>query len=1138
MTGSGFPAANSGFALDAASAIPEHAMNLRRVICVFIRDGWFDSSVGFRILTARCIEFKLEMVMELKTAPASEVTGKPRRTHPDFIPLSRGMKYPLPGGDLAGGMPTRWAPLGRGYLNPPRERKRIQIGAGLPRRSFAKAGPLGLALGLLVALLALPLSAAEPVPDPSELPRIPATEPADALKTFKVKPGFRLELVASEPLVTDPVSLSFDADGRLYVVEMRGYSERRTDSLGQIRLLEDTDNDGRMDKSTVFAAGLNWPTAVFCYDGGVFVGVTPDLWFMKDTDGDGVADLKKVVYTGFGTDRERLNVQAMFNSFRWGLDNRIHGATASNGGTVSAPDHKAAKPVRVRGRNFAFDPRSMAFTAEDSTAQHGMSFDDWGRKFVCSNSSHLQAIMYDTAYGGRNPQFPLPGPRINAAADGAAAEVHRISPDEPWRIVRTRWRVTGAVRGVVEGGGRVSGYFTAATGVTIFRGNAYGDDFIGNAFIGDAGSNLIHRKRISYNGVEPIGRRPADEQDVEFIASSDNWFRPVQFANAPDGCLYVADMYRETIEHPWSIPESIKKHLDLNSGNDRGRIWRIVPDGFKQPGKPKLKDASTAQLVATLAHPNGWHRDTAARLLFERQDKSALAPLVKLAKASKSAAGRQHALHALNGLGMLKLEHVHHALSDRNAHVRRHALKLLELPSHAPDRIDWRLATSLANDPDPGVRLQLAFTLGICEHDLKEEALATLAMKDGGDKWIQAAIMNSIGDDPLSLFSTLTEKDAASAGGFLTSLAELIGRRNHRSNVASVVKAATRMQDKGAAYSVVRALSDGLRRSRSSLTHHGQDAPLAPLYQSAGKTLGAELARGNDKSKPALRLAAIQMLGIPDFYRQKKTDVFNPFLTLDLLFRSNALSASETIALIRSVEGIDNAIITTRLLALAAEGDNASVQNEAILKLLARKSRTSALLKAIEAGSIRASLLSASQVQSLRGNRDKAIKALALSVLGAPPSRNRQAVVDSFLPAMRLKGKAANGKALYQQLCVSCHKLGAEGHALGPDLVTMKSMGREKILVNILDPNREVAPQYYGYSIDTRDGENHSGLIASEDGQNVTLKAAFGTTTAVSRSDIAAMKSTGMSIMPEGLEAGLDHQKMADLIEFIVTAKQ
>lgn len=981
-----------------------------------------------------------------------------------------------------------------------------------------------LACACSALLLAAPqLRSAEPVADPNELPRIPPTEPADALKTFTVKKGFKLELVASEPLVTDPVSMSFDADGRLYVVEMRGYSERREDSMGQIRLLEDTDDDGRMDKSTIFARDLNWPTAVFCYDGGVFVGVTPDLWFMKDTNGDGVADLKKIVYTGFGSSSSRLNVQAMFNSLRWGLDNRIHGATAGNGGEISAPGDTSFKPISVRGRDFSFDPRTMALRAIDSTAQHGMSFDDWGRKFICSNSSHLQTLMYDSKYAGRNPYYAMPSPRISAAADGAAAEVYRLSPDEPWRIVRTRWRATGAVRGVVEGGGRVSGYFTAATGVTIYRGSAYGDDFLGNAFIGDAGSNLIHRKKIRYNGVEPVGERPADEQNVEFIASTDNWFRPVQFANAPDGCLYVADMYRETIEHPWSIPEAIKKHVDLNSGNDRGRIYRIVPDGFKQPKAPKLKKASTQELVATLAHANGWQRDTAARLLYERQDKAGIAPLQQLLKQSTSPQGRMHALHALRGLKALDLALVEVALNDKHPRVREHALKLIETFAESKAAIDWPKVARLADDPDSRVRYQLAFALGAGDFPGKSEALAQIASKDGANKWIQAALMSSAGDRISDLFREVAadEKSSQSATSeaFLIQLAQVIGRRNKFAELEAVIDDLNARLPDPLSFQIIRALNDGLVRSRSSLAKATLEAKLTGALDQARKT-------AIDAQAPeSHRTAAIRLLGIPASRNEAPLS--------QILAGRN--SDAVNLEAIRSSATHSSTLLAKAMLQ-SFPSYSSRAKAEAVKALLARADRAQLLLAAIGEGRVRISDLSATDVQKLRSHREVKIKNLALEVLGSPPSANRQSVVDSFLPAMRLKGDAAKGRLVYQRLCVSCHKIGDEGHALGPDLVTMKSMGREKILVNILDPNREVAPQYFGYSVDVKDGENYSGLIASEDENTVTLKAAFGALTAVSRSDIASMKSTGMSIMPEGLEAGLPHQDMADLIEFIATA--
>src|SRR5688572_24006001 len=530
-----------------------------------------------------------------------------------------------------------------------------------------------LSCGLLLAGTSMAF-AAEPEVPAEQLPRVPPTEPDKAVSTFRVKPGFRIELVAAEPLVADPIAISFDEDGRCYVVEMRDYSERRPERLGRIRRLEDTKGDGRFDKSTVFAADMPWPTAVICWGGGVFVGATPDIIYFKDTTGDGVADVRETIFTGFAADyapfeTNKLNVQALMNSFNWSLDNRIHGATSFNGGKVKRVDSPfvrewlkssgvtnflPATVLDLRGRDFSFDPRTLEMRAESGGGQHGMSFDNRGRKFVCSNSSHLQTLMYEERYAARNPYSSLPRALVDIAVDGGAAPVFRISPDEPWRVIRTQWRVSGLVSGPVEGGGRPSGYFTGATGVTLYRGDAYGPEFVGNAFVGDAGGNLVHRKLILPDGVGVKGVRPADEENVEFLASTDNWFRPVQMANAPDGCLYICDMYREVIEHPWSLPDSIKRHLDLNSGNDRGRIYRVVPERFTQRPQPRLSEASSAELVKLLEHPNGWHRDSAARLLFERQDESIVPGLIQVLMTSPSTLGRLHSFYALDGTSPLK----------------------------------------------------------------------------------------------------------------------------------------------------------------------------------------------------------------------------------------------------------------------------------------------------------------------------------------------------------------------------------------------------------------------------------------------------------------------------------------------------
>ncbi|NNE92471.1 MAG: c-type cytochrome [Verrucomicrobiales bacterium] len=470
----------------------------------------------------------------------------------------------------------------------------------------------------LLLLVSPVVTGQEPEADPSELPRIPATEPKDVMDTFEVVPGYKLELVAHEPDVVDPIAMAFDETGAMFVVEMRGYSERRDESLGRIRKLVDSDGDGIFETSTVYVDGLQWPTGVTCFKGGVFVAATPDLFYFKDTDGDGKSDEKMHVFTGFGppADQLRVNMQALFNSLQWGPDNRIWGATARNGGMVRRPEAPESAAVNLRGADFSFDPEKLDFRAENGTAQYGMSFDSNGNRYICSNSNHIIRVMWERPWTAVNPLYSLPSPLVSIADDGSAAPVYRISPDEPWRIVRTRWRVAGAVKGMVEGGGRVSGYFTSATGITIYRGDAM-PNCRGFAFVGDVGSNLVHRKKISGSGVQPVASRV--DKEKEFIASKDNWFRPANFANGPDGALYIADMYRETIEHPWSIPEGIKKHVDLNSGWDRGRIYRVSASRFKRPEIPNLAEKNDAELQTLSRNgSNAWERDTARRLLFER----------------------------------------------------------------------------------------------------------------------------------------------------------------------------------------------------------------------------------------------------------------------------------------------------------------------------------------------------------------------------------------------------------------------------------------------------------------------------------------------------------------------------------------
>ena len=962
--------------------------------------------------------------------------------------------------------------------------------------------------------------------DPAkDLPRYPAVEPKDAVATWKVKPGFKAQLVTNEPMVRDPIAISFDENGRMFVCEMIDYSEERdrTPHLGRVSVLEDRDGDGFYETSKVFADNLPWPTGLIWANGGLYVGATPDIWRLEDRDGDGRAEIREKAFTGFGTGLPRLNVQAMFNSFAWGQDNRIHvqGGTG-NRGVITSPKRPDLPGEELAGRNFWFDPRTHEFGFSVGGAQFGMSFDDFGRRFACSNSDHLQFWVYDGKYAARNPFFTMPGARQSIAADGGAAEVYRLSPDEPWRIIRTRWRIGGVVKGVVEGGGRVSGYFTGAAGTAIYRGDAYGEDFVNNAFAGDSGGQLVHRKKIHADGASLVGRRPDDEQNYEFAASTDTWVRVVNFANAPDGTLHVCDMYREVIEHPWSIPDEIKRHLDLNSGNDRGRIYRMVPDNaaWRRRGNPALGKAATADLVATLAHSNGWHRDTASRLLYERQDKSAVPLLAALVRESSSAPAKHHALGVLDGLGALDAGVLTVALRDRDPRVRERAIYLAEIlvtrGGTAPGLV--AALAALADDPDARVRLQLAFTAPVVPG--LSEAYARLARRDHADKWISAALLSA---PPAAvngvLFPAMTRDPAVAraAAPFVASLIEIQAASNPPGGYGPLLDF---IAQPGTSVLWLRAFGDGLRRAGTSVEKVDTTRRLDAVFARASATAA------DAKAAAAARREAIELIAVGPLEKGRAA--------LQACLAEGQPEDVQTAA-VRAMAAYSSPEVVPALLAHWNYGRKA--KEAALAALLTREERTMPLLEAVAAGKVKPADFSAAQVESLARHKNARIQTKARTVLASVIPPSREEVAAKFQPAIALAGDAARGRMQFQGRCIICHKAGGEGIEVGPDLVTTKSRGRDSLLAAIIDPHREVAPQYIAYEVNTKDGNGYLGMITRDDATGFGLKIMGGAEVAITRANVKGSSSSGKSLMPEGLEAGMSVQDMADLLTFIERLK-
>jgi putative membrane-bound dehydrogenase-like protein len=961
-------------------------------------------------------------------------------------------------------------------------------------------------------IIAVALAADEP------FPRVPPTPAADAAKTFEIHKGLRIELVASEPMVQSPVGISFDEDGRLYVVEMRDYPDRPEQAMGRIKLLEDSKGDGQYDKTTIFAEHLAWPTSVFCYGGGVYATVSPDILWLKDTQGNGHADERKAAFTGFGVTTDPLNVQGLVNNLNWSLDDRIEGTPSFNGGLVTRSGSHD-KALDLRGRDFSFDPRDLSLRATNGGGQHGLSFDAFDRKFVCMNSKAVETFMYDARYAARNPLYSMPPSLVQIDSNGP--DVYRVSPEEAWRVLRTRLRVAGQVSGPIENGGRSAGYYTGVSGITIYTGDALPEEFRGNAFIGEVANNVVVRQVISPDGVGVIAHRAPEEMHSEFLASRDIWFRPVQFANGPDGALYVIDMYRECIEHPWSLPDDIKRRLDLHSGFDRGRIWRIVPEGFVRPKTPKLSKAGTAELVALLEHPNGWHRDTASRLLFERQDPGASPLLEKLLKESKSVVGRIQAICALDGQGALKPAHVMTALNDPDPRVRERGIVLSERFVRSPDCPPglWNKLIELASDPEIVVRYQLAFSLGESTNADRIDALAKIAAQEAGNTWMQAAVISSSAGAEAELFARLSATVRTSGEAFLSQLAQLIGRSKNDAGierVIGVIADSADQSDPRQAFELTRALKDGLRRG---------GAGNARAQQLDHVLWRARDLASNASTPQATRLVAIRLLG---------TGNFSQFGDALLALVDQAEPQAIQLAAVESLDAQAAPQIAPELVRRFGAFPPA-VRAAVITALLRRPDRTIVMLRAIESGKMRTNELTTAQANALRKSREKSVRDLATKLLSAP--RPRDQVIAQFQPSLALTGDASRGHLIYQLRCAQCHHLSGEGFSVGPDLTTIRNDGKAKALVNILDPNREVAPNFVAYIVETKSGESLLGILGGETATSVTVRQPFGMDTVVLRSDVKRIESQQLSLMPEGLEEGLKPQDLADLLEFVFTVK-
>jgi putative membrane-bound dehydrogenase-like protein len=954
---------------------------------------------------------------------------------------------------------------------------------------------------------------------------IPAKSTDQAIAAFETIDGFEMQLVASEPQVQEPIVISYDENGLLYVAEYLKFpwdGKKGGEVNGRIRLLQDVDGNGHYEKSSVLVDDIAWPTGICPWKGGVFVVAAPDLWYFKDTSGDGVADVKRKVYTGFGFTTE----EGTANNLIWGLDNWIYGAGSGSGGEVRAADDPQAKTVALGGRDFRFDPVSEKFEALSGSEQFGNTFDDWNNRFLSQNSKPGVHVILPARYLARNPYLPVSKVRQNI---WEGDKVYRISPTEPWRVARSNYRRSlgreWAPSYVADD------VFTAVSGGTVYRGAAYPAEFRGNIFFGEVQSNLIHRRVLEPEGVSFNSKRV--DKETEILRSKDIWFRPTNLTNAPDGTLHIADMYREIIETPTSMTPEILAAIDLHSGHDRGRIYRLAPKGFKPPAPPKLGSATTLELVKAIENPNGWWRDTAQRLIHERQDKAAIEPLRAIVKNSQYDRARLHALHTLAGLDALQDGELILGLNDSSAGVREHALRLSE-PRLEKDKPLRDQAIELAKDDDMRVRFQAAFSLGETTDPRAAVALAGIASRDANDYWMRTAILSSSLNLAAGMVEQLLVGDGKFIGGkdgqqFLRELTQLVGSRNQKDEVMRILKAAesgAAAKDATIQRTLILALGDGLVRSRSSLAPYLEQSPSAANLLN-GMIDNAKLILGKSSSSAAQRKQAIQTLAHARF------DVAKDPLAA-LLSRSQPPEIQ--LAALNTLTGFGSPDTGTQV-AAALPNLSPSVKNEAVEALLGRQAWIPSLLNSVADKKLEADSIDPARRASLMKSKDEAIRKQATELFASSAPRARDKVIAAYQPALKLKGDPNRGQVITEQVCIACHKIDKKGNDVGPDLATIQNRTPADLMIHILDPNRVVQANYTQYLVETNDGRAVSGFIVTESPTSITLKRTEGVEETLLRQNIKNITSNHLSLMPEGLEQIINQQQMSDMLAYLLSLK-
>jgi len=964
-------------------------------------------------------------------------------------------------------------------------------------------------------------------------PTDPPKTPQESLASFQIEPGARIELVASEPLVLDPVWITFDELGRMFVAEYADYPSGPADAksrpLSRIVMLEDTDGDGVMDRRHLFAEQLNFCHSIMPFRGGLLAGTKDSILYLKDSDGDNRADVREVLFSGFHSPHPQMQIGCP----QWGIDNRIYlsfgpgnvaraseellhllfGAAQGTSGKVADGESQRVLP----NKDFWFHPLTFEFGPVSGFGQFGNTMDQWGQRFFCTNRNPIMTAPIGYEQLRRNPYCTVTEDQYDVAPSGEKSVIYPIVDMKSNYLSH-------------------AGTYTAACGTTAYIGDLLGEQFRNSVFVCEPVGHVVTRYHVEPQGAQLVARRARENAD--FLASTDTWFRPSSLANGPDGALYLADMSRLWVEHPKFLPSEVAEQLDWRAGEDRGRIWRIVPSDQSLQPKPFQLDESPMSLVDMLGHPNGWRRQLAQRLLVERQVQAAVPMLRQVIQGDQKGHAVQASLWTLHGLNALTADDIVQGLRSTHPRVRQSTVHMAS--EQLQQQAVWLAVAGLTTDTDAQVRLQAAVTLGEINNSRTTMSLARIAATDCSQRWTSTAILTSAkgrSAEILTAMRALLAKDGNSPHPecvrLVRQLAECTGAEGDTAQL-QVLLSTIGGPDSELDWWKVTALcglASGLNRYQGDMgrltLQSFLDQPPAWFLKVASAVQHMLLGVPNlafDKLAPmADRLAAIELLGhLPSLQEGS---------SLKQLLDSSQPGEVQLAAL-KSMRGqgveVWSGQIIQRWPVLGPQ-----VRTEALSLLLGDTASSQRTLQAMLDGQLETALLTIDQRALLLAHPDPDILQLARSVFGSGISADRQSVVQEYWSVLGLPGNSQEGQVVYDRVCASCHRAAGRGNPVGPDLSDSRNRSREALLVDIIDPNQRIDPQYLAYQVLTQDGQVYQGILMSESSEAIVLKLANATEQTIQRSEIEQLKVSGRSLMPDGVEKDVSVQQMSDLLEFL-----